>query len=279
MIKQNLHTHSSFSDGAYSPEELVVSAIEKGFTSLGFSEHAYAPYDTDCCIKENRIHEYLAEITRLKRKYEGQLEIFIGFECDSYYNTPKDGLDFTIGSTHYVFDKENAENLTIDYKPEIFEKVLKNVAGGDVKRLLEIYYGNVTSFALEYKPDIIGHLDLVKKLNLNNRYFEPKSAWYSRMLGGVCEKIAESGCIVEVNTGGIYRGYIDEPYPSAGILACLHELNVPVTVSSDAHDINGLDYWFNETGGLLKKIGYKSVKQLTSNGFVDAEIYSNSTSK
>lgn len=272
MIRQNLHTHSSFSDGASSPEELALSAIDKGFTGLGFSEHAYTPYDTDCCIKESKIPEYLAEIARLKQKYKGRFEIFVGFECDSYYNTPKDGLDFTIGSSHYIFDEKNAENLTIDYKPEIFERVLKNVAGGDIKRLLEIYYGNVTEFALEYKPNIIGHLDLVKKLNVNKRYFDPKSAWYGRMLGDVCEKIAGSGCIVEVNTGGISRGYIDEPYPSAEILACLYDLNVPVTVSSDAHDISGLDCWFDEAERLLKKIGYKSVKQLTSTGFADKEI-------
>lgn len=272
MIKQNLHTHSTFSDGANSPEELVLSAIEKGFTGLGFSEHAYAPYDADCCIKENQIPEYLAEIARLKQKYKGRLEIFVGFECDSYYNTPKDGLDFTIGSSHYVFDEKNAENFSIDYKPEVFERALKNVADGDIKRFLEIYYGNVTGFALEYKPDIIGHLDLVKKLNVNNRYFDPKSAWYVRMLGDVCEKIVKSGCIVEVNTGGISRGYLDEPYPSAEILGILYELNVPVTISSDAHDVSGLDCRFDEVERLLGKIGFKSVRQLTSTGFADTEI-------
>lgn len=272
MIRQNLHTHSVFSDGLNTPEELALSAIDKGFTSLGFSEHTYTPYDSDCCIKEDKIPEYFAEIASLKQKYEGKLEIFIGFECDSYYNTPKVGLDFTIGSTHYIFDEKNAENLTIDYKPEIFEKVLKNTANGDIKRLLEIYYDNVTRFAFEYKPDIVGHLDLIKKLNLNNRYFDPKSSWYSRMLDDVCEKIASSGCVVEVNTGGISRGYINEPYPSADILARLHELEGPVTVSSDAHDIYGLDFWFDEVGVILKKIGYKSIKQLTSNGFVDVEI-------
>lgn len=272
MIRQNLHTHSVFSDGANTPEEMVISAINKGFTGLGFSEHAYAPYDSDCCIKREQIPAYFAEIARLKQKYAGTLDIFLGFECDSYFDTPKDGLDFTIGSAHYIFDAQNAENLTIDYKPEIFERALKNAAGGDIKRLIALYYSNVAQFARAYKPDIVGHLDLIKKLNKGDRYFDPKSAWYGRMLDDVCEKIAESGCIVEVNTGGIARGYLDEPYPSPEILARLHVLQVPVTVSSDAHDANSLDFWFEEAETMLKQIGYRSIKQLTANGFVDVEI-------
>lgn len=272
MIRQNLHTHSSFSDGINTPEELALAAINKSFTSLGFSEHAYTPYDSDCCIKENRIQDYFSEIARLKQKYAVQLEIFVGFECDNYYNTLKDSLDFTIGSSHYIFDERSTQYFSIDYKPEVFEMVLKNVTGGDVKRLLERYYNNLTQFLLEYKPDIAGHLDLIKKLNSDGRYFDPKSAWYRKMLDSVCEKVAESGCIVEVNTGGIARGYISEPYPSAEILTRLHALNVPVTISSDAHDIDSLDYWFDETESLLKKTGYKSIKQLTAKGFVDSEL-------
>ena len=36
----NLHTHSTFCDGAGTPEQMVVVAIEKGFAALGFSSHS-----------------------------------------------------------------------------------------------------------------------------------------------------------------------------------------------------------------------------------------------
>ena len=42
--KQNLHTHSTFDDGKNTIEETVLSAIEKGFDSIGFSGHAYMYY-------------------------------------------------------------------------------------------------------------------------------------------------------------------------------------------------------------------------------------------
>ena len=43
---QNLHQHSTFCDGKDTPEEVVLSAIEQGFDSIGFSSHSYMPWNT-----------------------------------------------------------------------------------------------------------------------------------------------------------------------------------------------------------------------------------------
>lgn len=268
--KQNLHTHSRFSDGSDSPEEIVLAAIENGFGSIGFSEHAYAPYDSDCCIKKADVDAYYLEINRLKREYADKIEIFLGLECDCYTDTPKDGLDYTIGSAHYIFDGE--EYFAIDYNHENFEMALNKAACGDIKRLVQIYFDNVTSFAQKYKPDIVGHFDLIKKLNSDSRYFDEKSKWYRHIVEEAIKKIAVTGCIVEVNTGGILRGYCTEPYPSYDILRRFFELNVPVTLASDSHSAGTLDFWFDEAASLIKKAGYRSIKRLTSNGFEDVEL-------
>lgn len=272
MIKQNLHTHTTFGDGKCTAEEMVLAAIEKGFASLGFSEHAYAPYDVACGVKKDGVPEYIAEVKRLKEKYAGRLEIFLGFECDAYYDTPKNGLDYTIGSAHFARNEKTGEYMTVDYLPEYFEKAVREVAGGSAEKLVELYYDELTRFALSYRPDILGHMDLIKKLNKDGRYFDPESAWYRRVTAEAAEKVAASGCIVEVNTGGIFRGALTEPYPSPDILSRLLELGVPVTISSDAHTAAALDFWFNEAVEMLKKTGYRSVKQLTADGFIDISI-------
>ena len=41
---QNLHQHTNFCDGRDSIEEVVLTAIEKGFTGIGFSSHSHTPY-------------------------------------------------------------------------------------------------------------------------------------------------------------------------------------------------------------------------------------------
>ena len=46
----NFHTHSVFCDGDNTLEEIATSAIEKGFTALGFSGHGFTPFDTRYCM-------------------------------------------------------------------------------------------------------------------------------------------------------------------------------------------------------------------------------------
>ena len=38
MIKQNLHCHTSYDDGANTPEEMVQAALKYGLTSLGITQ-------------------------------------------------------------------------------------------------------------------------------------------------------------------------------------------------------------------------------------------------
>ena len=48
----NFHTHTTFSDGKNTPEEVVISALEQGLCTIGFSDHAYTPYDLRYCMKD-----------------------------------------------------------------------------------------------------------------------------------------------------------------------------------------------------------------------------------
>ena len=43
------------------------------------------------------------------------------------------------------------------------------------------------------------------------------------------------GCIVEVNTRGLYSGKCLDLYPSQWILERMHALDIPITLNSDSH--------------------------------------------
>ena len=60
----NFHTHTTFCDGKSTAEEVVRSAIEKGFTAIGFSGHGVTGFDPGYCLKD--IDGYRAEILRLQ---------------------------------------------------------------------------------------------------------------------------------------------------------------------------------------------------------------------
>ena len=72
--KQNLHTHSSYCDGKDTPEELVLYAINSGFSSIGFSGHISPKdytifgYTEDLDIKKGLELAMEFEILYLKNK-------------------------------------------------------------------------------------------------------------------------------------------------------------------------------------------------------------------
>ena len=76
------HTHSTFSDGKNTMEEMVLAAIEAGMPVLGLSDHSDSPYQ-EYCMRKEQYPEYLAEIERLQKKYAGQIVLLKGIELDS----------------------------------------------------------------------------------------------------------------------------------------------------------------------------------------------------
>ena len=67
--KQCLHTHSNLCDGKDTLEEMVLSAIDKGFDSIGFSGHSFMEIYAEFSMSEEKIAIYKAEIARLQQVY------------------------------------------------------------------------------------------------------------------------------------------------------------------------------------------------------------------
>ena len=77
MIFSNLHTHTIFSDGKGSLRDNIESAINKGMTSLGFSDHSFTACDTSYCMKLSDYKNYRKAISDLKVEYAEKLPIFL----------------------------------------------------------------------------------------------------------------------------------------------------------------------------------------------------------
>ena len=79
---QNLHTHTSYCDGADTPEEIVLAAIDKGFESIGFSGHSYMSYSRMFLEKGDKTEEYKENVKSLKEKYKDRIKIYLGLEVE-----------------------------------------------------------------------------------------------------------------------------------------------------------------------------------------------------
>ena len=102
MKKQDLHTHTTYSDGKNTPEEMVLAAVCAGLDAIGISDHAYTAIDESYCIKKEKISAYVAEISALKEKYKGKIEVLCGIEQDYFSDEPTDMFDYSIGSGSYL---------------------------------------------------------------------------------------------------------------------------------------------------------------------------------
>ena len=266
-MKSNLHTHSTFCDGKNTPEEIVISAINKGFASVGISGHGYTEFDLRYCIKN--VAEYQNEIKRLKEKYKNEIEIYLGIEEDAYAYANRADYDYIIGSSHYYL--VNGEYYPIDSNPDCFKKCLE-VFNYDVERMAEDYYGKFCNYINKRKPDIVGHFDLITKFDEMGESRFLKNANYNRIVEKYIETVAESGCVFEVNTGAISRGYRTSPYPAENLLHILKKHNARLILSSDSHSVDTLDLGFEEAISMIKDIGFKQIYHLYGGKFIAEEI-------
>ena len=50
MIRQNLHTHTTWDDGRNTAREMIEAAMAAGMTSVGISLHSPIPFDSSWSI-------------------------------------------------------------------------------------------------------------------------------------------------------------------------------------------------------------------------------------
>ena len=238
----DLHVHTTFSDGRSTPEEVVLAAIAKGMTTLGFSDHSYTHFDTTYCIPKEKIPAYRAEIAALKSKYAGQIEILCGIEQDFWSEEPADGYDYIIGSVHYV--KDGREYLPVDESRQRLLDAAREHFSGDIYALAEAYYETVAQVAEKLHPNIIGHFDLISKFNEGGALFDETHPRYTAAWQAAANKLLEANLPFEINTGAVSRGYRTAPYPAAPIREYLAARGARFLWSSDSHRASTLCFGF-----------------------------------
>ncbi|TFG21325.1 MAG: PHP domain-containing protein [Promethearchaeota archaeon] len=91
MLKIDLHTHSNFSDGHDSLDEILKIAIEFDVEKLAITDHmsAFGHFLFSNVKPAKSIERYLEEITRFRQKYGDNIEIYTGAEISSDFHSGK----------------------------------------------------------------------------------------------------------------------------------------------------------------------------------------------
>ncbi|MGA3013799.1 MAG: histidinol-phosphatase [Bacteroidales bacterium] len=284
-MKFNLHTHTRFSDGSSDPDDYIKEAVNQGFNTLGFSDHSPVPFENNFAIRQENLENYIQLILKLKNTLSRQnanpwLEILLALEIDYIpgITDPIDvyretsSFDYFIGSVHLVKNEDSGKLWFIDGPDiKIYDDGLKEIFSGDVRKAVTAYYRQVQEMILTQKPDIVGHLDKIKMYN-RNRYFSEDEPWYIRLVEETLDLIAGAGCIVEVNTRGIYKKRSDSLFPGPEVLKRIRSRNIPVTITSDAHKPHELSLYFKEAGEILESLDFKYNMLKTAKGWQEFPI-------
>ena len=275
MIRKDYHMHTNRCDGKATAEEMILAAIEQGLEEIGFSEHSYTSFDDTYCMSLEGTAEYLKEITALREKYSDRISIRIGLEMDRYSDSPTEGFEYWIGSTHYVrvplsgstdpsdgIDCSDSADtgeipegvlchrgfayIPVDESPEIQLAAAKAFFGGDMIAFAEAYFQAASEVVEERGCHIIGHFDLIAKFNEGNALFDEEDPRYISAWKKAVDRLIPSGVPFEINTGAISRGLRSQPYPSDSMREYIKEKGGSFILSSDSHRTDTLCYAFDK---------------------------------
>lgn len=255
-MRGNLHTHTLYCDGKNTPEEIIQKAVELKFDYIGFSGHSYTEFDTVWCMSPANTERYYNEIMYLKNKYHGIIDVYCGIERDIYASHDAHKYDFAINSVHYVH--VGGKYFGIDNTPEEANMLIQKYFGGNPYDFVDCYYESVSKIS----GGIIGHFDLLAKFRDISQLFSESDARYIKASEEACSALLSRGCIFEVNTGAIARGYRKTPYPSEKILSFIKKNGGRIILTSDCHDKEKLSCRFDETEAELERIGFSNCFEL-----------------
>lgn len=257
LIMTDYHTHTPLCLHAEgTPRQYVESALAKGLTEYGISDHApmpEEPYD-QWRMKQSDLPAYFDWIDEARElAKDTPLSIRSGLECDwvpgiepwiEHLNSLRN-WDYLIGSVHYLDDKwafDDPQSLSFWKRTNVEEAWTR-------------YWNLYAAMARSGLFTIMGHADLIGKFGYRPdgdlaRFYEPAIA-----------AIAASGAALEINTAG-WRKPCARQYPEEAFLRLACEANIPLLINSDAHAPDELGRDFDKARDLARAIGFRQLVRI-----------------
>jgi histidinol-phosphatase (PHP family) len=250
-MRLDYHIHTGLTDGTGKPVEYARVALSRGLDEIGFSDHApFENRETDWTLTLPKLHTYVEWVREAQREFP-QLPIKLGLEvdfvpgCEAWVRklAALYPWDYFLGSVHYLGDWP-VDRSADDWKDQ------------DVEARWREYFQLWTRAAESRLFDSLAHPDLPKKFRLC-----PRADFAPVFREALCA-VAASGMAIEVSTGGL-RKPCREIYPSEIFLRLARELDVPITLGSDAHIPEDVGIDFDKAVALARRCDYESVCRFT----------------
>lgn len=257
MLLTDMHVHSCFSsDSEEKPENIIETAINKGFQFIYFTDH----HDTDFPVNpadptmtfQLDFDAYTKKILELRELYKDKIQVMLGVEQGICPETaPKISaisnaypFDFIIGSSHLT-RLDNGD----PYYPSYYE------GKDNVQAYREYFMSEVENTRITDGFDIYGHLDYAVRY-CPDKEFVYRFDDYRDIFEVLLKELIEKGKGIEINTAGITK--IGFAHPHIEALKLYHEMGGEIiTVGSDAHVKENIGFGFDVAEDLLTSVGFR----------------------
>ena len=261
-------------------EEVVEAAIARGFTHYGLSEHVPRYRDQDLFPGEEHLgteglvrafEDYARTAFALQERYRDRIELLVGFETetlppDIWPDRMRDlrrsyPFDYFVGSMHDI------DGRWIDVSPTMTEEI-KAEAGGP-EALHVIWFERLADMVRRLSPDVVGHIDLVRKFEPADFAFGPAAL---KAAEGLLDAVRTTGAALDVNCAPVRNGY-GAPYPQLPLLEMACRMGVGVTLGDDSHGPDTVGVGLTASLEAIGQAGYRSVRRLSrANGWQDVPL-------
>ena len=209
---------------------------------------------------------YFAELRALQGE-PGLPRLWAGLELDAlaHPDCRREAFacaDYVIGSAHYLCESYSGVPVAVDGDPVLLRRYVDEVYHGDGLAMARDYFAIEVKALLRDRPQIIGHFDLLRKYAARLSLFDEADPAYRRLALSALEQAFPCGGVLEINTGGMARGYLTTPYPTLELLCAWHELGGQITLTSDCHDRRYLAHAFPQAAALARQAGFRTALRL-----------------
>ena len=267
----SVHTHATLCDGKNTLEEMAAAAYAAGVRYFGVSCHSHTPIPTDAgCVLPADMTAYRAAVLRLREAYRGRMEVLLGIEWDSCADVTPEGFDYWIGSVHYL--RTGADRYdAVDWDAEKLLACRDEVFHGDMPALTGAYFAQVAQVAAN-RPTILGHIDLITKLNAGGRFFDEEAPRYKSAALDALHAADPASTLLEVNTGAMARGCRTAPYPAQFLLKEWRQMGGRIILTADAHSALAVTYGYDTAAAHAKAAGFTRSALLTMAGITECPL-------
>jgi len=249
-------------------EDIILAYIDKGFSWVGITEHMPPAEDRwryrdeqdaglSARFLHNRFADYVRECRRMQDKYRSAIRVFVGMETETYPGATECihellsefPIDYIVGSVHHV------DGINFDGSPTDYETAV-NTAGGIIP-LYSRYFDIQYEMIRDQKPEVVGHLDLV-------RLFDPAYPDHlshpdiRQRIQRNLSLIADLGLILDVNVRALVKGAA-EPYPVRWILEEARDLGISAVPGDDSHGIDTVGLHIDKAIDIISELGFDTV--------------------